>query len=254
MSHQGTRLRGPAAIVLAAWCGALTAGCAKGYVTPGAAVNLQAISDYSIREKFATRPASAFPARIAVVRVQGAGYYSYTAQGHGRGSFSVVTARDVEEDEHFDKLASLPRVAGLAAVNRLLLPDELHGVKDLRTACAGLHADMLLVYTFDTAFRVKDHDLGPLTIITLGFLPNKRAYVTTTASAVLYDVRTGHIYGLAEATCRTSHLAGTWSRQKVIDNARLDTERGAFAKLIDEFAATWAAVLKEYAPKTASSS
>lgn len=251
MNHPPTPPRNAPAIALAALCGALTAGCANRYVTPGAAVNLQAISEYSIREKFATRPASPFPARIAVVRVQGPGYYSHTAHGHGQGNFTVVTARDVEKDEHFDKLAALPHVAGLASLNRLLLPDELHGVKDLRAASAGLHADMLLLYTFDTAFRVKDHDLGPLTLITLGFLPNKRAYVTTTASAVLYDVRTGHIYGLAEATSRTSHLAGTWTTQDVIDNARLDTEKDAFAKLVDQFALTWAGVCKEYAAKPA---
>jgi len=237
-----------AGVVLIALCGVWLSGCA-GYVTPGRAVNLQAISEYNIQERFATKAAAPFPARIAVVRIQEAGYYSYTSRGFGRGAFSVVTAREVEKDEHFQRLASLPQVAGLAALNRLLLPEELRSVRDLRLACASLHADMLLVYTFDTAFRVKDHDVGPLGIITLGFLPNQQAFITTTASAVLYDVRTGHVYAVAEATNQTSHLASTWSKQDVVDSARLETEKAAFAKLVEQFAQVWEGVLKEYAPK-----
>jgi len=233
------------------WVALWSSGCST-YVTPGPAANLELISEYEIKERFKTEPAAPFPARIAVVRVQGPGYYNHTCESYGNGAFSVVTARDVEGEEGFEQLASLPRVAGLAMVNRLLLPEELHSVRDLRLACAGLHADMLLVYTFDTAFRVKDHDVGPLGVITLGFLPNKQAFVTTTASAALFDVRTGYIYGLAEATHTTCHLASTWSTGKAIDNARTETEQRSFSELIDEFAETWDGVLSEYAqPATA---
>jgi hypothetical protein len=48
------------------------AGCTR-YVTPGAGVNLEAIDDYGIKERFKTKPASPFPTRIAVVRVQQSG-------------------------------------------------------------------------------------------------------------------------------------------------------------------------------------
>lgn len=237
---------GPVAM-LALVSAATVCGCAAKYVTPGASVNLQAISEYDIKERFESRAASPFPARIAVVRVQEPGYRSYTTYGYGKGRFSVVTARDVERDEDFDRLASLPQVSGLATVNRLLLPANLESVKDLRLAAASLHADMLLVYTFDTAFNVKGRDLGPLTVITLGFLPNKKAFVTTTASAVLYDVRTGHVYGLAEASDTTSHIASTWSTEQVVDNARVETEKTAFTRLVNAFTETWDGVLKEYA-------
>jgi len=67
---------------------------------------------------------------------------------------------------------------------------------------------------------------------------------------VLYDVRTGYVYGLAEASHTTSHIASTWSKEQAIDNARLETEKEAFSKLIDEFGKTWNGVLKEYAQKT----
>lgn len=219
--------------------------CAK-YVTPGAAVNLEAISDYSIKERFQTKPASPFPARIAMVRVQKSGYYSHGNRGYGSGGFSVVTTRDIEKDEHLEKISSLPDVAGLGTINRLLIPSKLESVKDLRLAAASLHADMLLLYTLDTSFKIKGQALGPLSVITLGFLPNKKAFVTTTASAVLYDVRTGYVYGLAEGTHTTSHIASTWSKSQAIDNARLETEKEAFSKLIDEFTITWDGVLREY--------
>ncbi len=240
------------ALFLAIAATVILTGCAAKYVTPAAGVNLAAINDYSIEERFKTKPASPFPARIAVVRVQESGYYSHGNTSYGQGRFSIVTTRDIEKDEHFDKLSSLPDVAGLATLNRLLVPSQLNSVRDLRTGAASLHADMLLLYTLDTSFRLKGKSLGPLTAITLGFLPNKKAFVTTTASAVLYDVRTGHVYGMAEASHESSHIANTWSKSQAIDNARLETEKEAFAKMVDQFVETWDGILSEY--KTASGS
>jgi hypothetical protein len=222
-----------------------TVSCAK-YVTPGAGVNLDAINTQSIKESFETKPASPFPARIAVARIQQSGYYSHGNESYGEGNFSIVTSRDVEEDAHFAKLASLPDVAGLTTLNRLLLPSKLENIKDLRTAAASLHADMLFLYTLDTSFRIKGKSYGPLSLITLGFLPNKEAYVTTTASAVVYDVRTGYVYGMAEQTHKTSHKASMWSTAQAIDNARLETEKKSFDKLINEFSDVWIGILKEY--------
>jgi len=227
----------------------LAPGCGAQYVTPGAGVNLAAISDSDIRARFGTYPASPFPARLAIARVQQAGYYSHGNTSYGRGAFSVVTTRDIERDEHFETLAALPQVVGLGRISRLLLSEDLQSVKDLRLAAATLHADLLLVYTLDTSFRIRGQSLGPLTVVTLGFLPSKKATVTATASAVLFDVRTGHVYGLAEASHAASHLASTWTKEQAIDKARLDAETEAFAKLIDEFRGTWNGVLKEYAGK-----
>ena len=224
----------------------LFSGCAASYVTPGGGVNLRAIDDYSIRERFETKSAAVFPAQLIIVRVQEPGYYSHSTKAYGTGNYSIVTTRDVEKDEHFEKLASLPNVAGLGTLNRLLLPDNLDSVKDLRKGAASLHADLLLLYTFDTSFRVKDRNFGPFQVISLGFLPNKKAYVTTTASAVLYGVRTGHVYGMAESSHTTSVIANTWSTGNAVDTTRIETEGKAFEKLVDEFATTWSEILKEY--------
>ena len=116
----------------------------------------------------------------------------------------------------------------------------------MREAAASLHADMLLVYTLDTSFRVKGQSLGPLSLISLGFLPNKEANVTTTASGVVYDVRTGYIYGMIEQTHKTTQLASIWSTTQAIDNSRLETEKGAFNRLVNEFPDVWDGILKEY--------
>ena len=78
---------------------------------------------------------------------------------------------------------SLPLVAGVAFLNRLLLSERLESTKDLRQAAATLKTDMLLIYSIDTSFNVENTDVGPLGIITLGFLPTKNARVTATASA-----------------------------------------------------------------------
>ena len=220
--------------------------CAVKYVTPGGGVNLQAINEQSIKDRYETKPASPFPVRLAIVRIQQSGYYSHGNESYGSGKFSVVTTRDIEDDAHFDKLASLPDVAGLTTLNRLLLPSRLTGIKDLRNAAATLHADMLLAYTLDTSFRVKGRSLGPLSLISLGFLPNKEAFVTTTASAVVFDVRTGYVYGMAEQSHKTSHIASMWSTRQAIDNARLETEKASFDKLVDGFSDVWTGIVKEY--------
>ena len=221
-------------------------GCGTAYVTPGAGVSIHDISDGDVKESFETKPVSPFPARIAVVRVQQAGYYSYCNRGYGNGRFSVVTTRDIESDEDYQHIAALPKVAGVATVNQLLLPTNLNSVRDLRLAVAGLHADLLLVYTINTSFNIKGADLGPLAVVTLGFLPDKEAMVTSTASAALFDVRTGYIYALAESTCQESRIASVWSTQQAIDSTRLETEKKAFAKMLGEFDKAWKQTLDEY--------
>lgn len=238
----------PAHGLLAAFTAAVlsAAGCAT-YVTPGSGIAPSTLADWDIQELLERQPAAPFPARVAVVRVQGPGYTSYSSQSYGQGRYSVVTTRDVERDEHFERIAALPMVAGVAPLNRLIIPPRLSSDRELRQAAAAVKADLLLIYTLDTAFRVKDHDIGPLGTITLGILPSKEARVTTTASAAIYDVRTGFIYGLAEATARESQLASAWTSREAVDDSRQRAERGAFERLVDEITKTWSDVIAEHA-------
>lgn len=226
------------------------AGCAT-YQTPGAGVNVGNLSqaDGDIAEVMKREPAAAFPSRIAMARVESTGYSSRNNKCYGKGAFCVVTTRDIETDQDIERLGRLPMIAGVAAMSRILLPDTLNSIKDLRLAAANLKADLLLVYSVDTRFNVESTDIGPLALISLGFLPNKKAVVSTTASAALFDVRTGFVYGVAEATATEQQRATMWSSAEAIDSARLQTEAESFQKLLGEFEKLWKRVVEEHARK-----
>ena len=151
----------------------------------------------------------------------------------------------METDEDFARLVALPNVRAVAPINRMLIDGPLYDERDLRRAAARLKSDVLLLYTFDTQFYVKDF-AAPVTVFTLGLSPNRRAYVTTTASAILVDTRTGHVYGGAEASAKSDQLANGWTSEDAVDDTRLRTEKASFGKLLAEVEKTWAGVLREY--------
>lgn len=227
------------------------AGCGASYVTPAAGIDLSSFTESDIQALMDREPVAPFPARVAVARVQASGYRSYSGEAYGYGSYSVVITRDIETDEHFAKIAAWPMVSHIATLNRLLIPRQLESDKELRLAAARLKADILLMYTIDTTFRIRDHDIGPLGIITLGFLPNQESMVTTTASAAIYDVRTGFVYGIAEATAKHKQMSSIWTSQDAIDETRKRTETDAFESLLDELAKTWTLIIIEHARKPA---
>ncbi|MGI3129529.1 hypothetical protein ACRSLK_03905 [Halopseudomonas pachastrellae] len=220
-------------------------GCAT-YTTPAAGVNMSTLGDGDISELMSLEPAAQFPARLAVVRVQSSGYHSLTADSYGSGQFSVVTTRDIESAEDLERLANQEQLSAVASMTRLILPLELNTLRDLRLGAARLKADLLLVYTLDTSFNVESTTLGPLSAVTLGFLPNKQAFVSATTSALLVDVRTGFIYGAAEATERESQRATVWNSQDAIDSARQRAEAASFHTFVGEFERLWAATLAEH--------
>lgn len=222
-------------------------GCGASYVTPGGSVPLADLADTDINELLAKKPAARFPANIAVVRVQAPGYTSHNNSSYGTGRYSVVMTRDVEGDDDFERIEAMPMVSGLGPLSRILLPAELDSIKALRTAAARLKADVLLIYTFDTAFQAGEQHFRPLNVIALGFLPNKEVTVTTTASAAIFDVRTEFLYGLAEATAKESKYDSVWGSRDAVDDLRVATESKAFKALVPEIEKTWAGILREHA-------
>jgi hypothetical protein len=237
----------------------LTTGCSE-YVPPGRGANMNALglspqarrdaTDFNMRGAFERQPLAQFPASIAVARIQAPGYDSPTARGVGYGAYSLVTTRDIEKDDQFDRLAKLPMIKGVAPIGRLSLPSsDLRSDVELRQAAAQLQADMLLIYTIDTAFYVRDR-AKPLSIVTLGLSPNLQARVTTTASAVLLDTRNGYIYGSAEATCQDTQTAAAWTSKSAVDDLRLKTESNAFEKLVTNFEHLWPTVVHRHASST----
>lgn len=222
-------------------------GCAS-YTTPGGGVQLSALADADINELMSRKPAANFPANISVARVQAPGYQSYTVDSFGSGRYSVVTTREVESEDDFKKLSRLPMVAGIAPLNRILLPANLDSIKSLREASARLKADVLLIYTFDTSFHAGEQRFAPLNTIALGFLKNKKVTVTTTVSAAFFDVRTEYLYGLSEATVKESRQSSVWSTSAAVDDLRVVTEKAAFQQLVPEIENTWAEIAAQYAP------
>lgn len=234
-------------------------GCAS-YVTPGRGADLRAIAPEAgpggsggpttdpIAQAFNRQPTAKFPAGVAVARVQAAGYTSPTAKGWGNGRYSLVTTRDIEKPEQLDAVKSWPQLHGFAPLNRLLINDPLDSDQPLRQAAASLHADMLLIYTLDTTFKTEDKAV-PLSVVTLGLSPNQQVRLTTTASAVLLDTRTGFVYGVAEATAQQNRMTNAWQDAEATDTTRRATETEAFGKLMTELGTTWAGVVKTYAAK-----
>ena len=236
----------------------VAAGCASHYATPGRGVNLRDIStadaayapkeqgDPSIVAAMGTQPLAKFPTGVAVVRIQAPGYKSETAEGWGRGRYSIVTTRDIEAPADLERLGKLPMVSGIGPINRLLLPTQLESDRELREAAARMHADVLLVYTLDTTFLVEDK-AAPLSVVSLGLSPNQQAKVVCTASAVLLDTRNGYLYGVAEATDRQDQLASAWTSGAAVDQSRRRAEAKAFAKLVGELEKAWTGVVATYA-------
>lgn len=240
----------PACCLTIAVAAILSGGCAS-YRTPGGGADFAIFADQDIQTILERKPVSPLPANLAVVRVQEPHYWSYTAKGSGRSGFSVVTVTDVEEQKDFDQLTDLPEITHVVKLNRLLLSDKLKSDRQLRQGAAALHTDMILVYTFDTHFFVGDA-LKPLTVISLGLSPNKDIRVTTTASAILMDVRTGYVYGSCEMTTRHKQLASGWTSRDAVDRSRLQTERRAFEGLLGEFAQLWKGVVETHKKTLAS--
>jgi hypothetical protein len=224
----------------------LVTGCTH-YVTPGGPVNFDDINRPDIADIMSRKPSPHFPANVAIVRVQAPQYRSYSADGYGAGRYSVVTTQELLSDETVQGFSTWTSIAGVAPVSRLLLPSKLESLDDLRLAAAKVQADILLSYTIDTTFRVRgDRAFGPLTVISLGLIPDRDAYVTATASAIFTDVRTGYTYGVAEATAKASGLTNAWGSSDTIDKKRREAEGRAFASMLAEAKKTWDGFTKQY--------
>ncbi len=228
-----------------------TSGCAS-YIAPGAKADLQAFAPANIQEGFAVKASAPFPASIAMVRVQAADCSNHnirqTGAASGSGRYSVITTKEVEDDVYLDRVAKLPKVLGTVAINRLLLPPKLESDKEIREAASRLQADLIFLYTFDTAFHNTDQ-AKPLTVITLGLSPTRKISVTTTASALLMDTRTGYIYSAYETTTKAGTLSTSWGSSDAADESRQRSEKEAFSKLIGEFEMSWPKLLDKHVKK-----
>lgn len=231
--------------------GLLLGGCSQRYVTPGGGADMSVLfetADEEIQEIVSRHPASPLPVNLVMLRLQDGGYWSYSVREEyiQRGRYRIITTRDIEEDRDYERIRRLPNLAQVGPINRMLLPHEIRTEKDLRAAAARLRADMLFLYTVDTKYW-SDDMAKPLSVITLGFSPNVNLHMVTTVSGVLYDVRTGFVYGTVEATEKQDQLTSWWANSDSVDQARLRVERIAFEKMLDEFSSMWVQVVVDLA-------
>jgi len=238
-------------------------GC-ESYTVPGPGARMETfgvvpagerdqLTDRQIKQELNRKPLATFPANICVAHVQGTSYRNAYGQAYGRGAYSVVTSREIETEEHFKRLASMPDVQGVATMSRMLLPADLHSDMELRQAAAKLHTQILLIYTYDTDFY-DENSASPLDVVTLGFGSHKKVRITSTASAALLDVRNGYVYGVAEATAKHEQDTSSWNNQEKADESRRRAETEAFNSLLNELAITWSGVIQTYGtPRTTAS-
>jgi len=248
--------------VICCFIGGIVLGGCSSYVTPGRGARMELFeekmvatqpqapkvekpSDITIVER---KPTAEFPASIVVVRVQEPGYKSETVEGFGGGSYSVITVRDMEKDEDFEHLGKLGDLKQIAPMSKLLLPSGFQSDKELRSVAARLQADMVLIYTVDTAFLNTDNSTL-LSVITLGFGPTVKLRVITTVSALLMDTRTGYIYGMVEETAREETTTAYIPTINACEQLRLKTERKAFEQLVSRFERLWPDIVKQYKPQ-----
>jgi hypothetical protein len=225
---------------------ALVSACAT-YVTPGAGVRLKLPStpEEDAGALTAVEPAAAFPARIAIARVQDAGYIAKGTMCAGSGKYCLVVTREAQMENEAQRIARFPMVAGLAPiVSPASAP--LQSYADLRAMAQSHDAGILLLYSLDTAFRVDTKAFGPMDVISLGMTPKKNTRVTTNATSLLLDVKTGFVYGVAEATATEENSASTWTSAEKADAVRLRTETAAFERLLTEVEKLWTGIAKEH--------
>lgn len=232
-------------VVVAVGFFALFSGCST-YIPPSGRADLSAISSSTMQESFAAKPAAAFPANIAAVRVQAPRYRNYFTDReggvYGEGRYSVITVKEVEDQTDLERISKLPDVGGLVSISRLLLPQTLKSDRELREAAARLKADMLLLYTFDTSFHDNDQSVA-LNVITLGLSPTRRVFVHVAASALLIDTRTGFVYAALDSNEKRDVRTNAWESRETADRARRDAEQAAFKSLAGEFEKNWSRIV-----------
>lgn len=75
---------------------------------------------------------------------------------------------------------------------------------------------------------------------------DRETVVNTTASAVFVDVRTGFVYGVAEASASEKQITNAWDSVNAADQGRVNTEREAFDRLLRELERTWTRIVTEH--------
>ncbi|RYD65005.1 MAG: hypothetical protein EOP83_08360 [Verrucomicrobiaceae bacterium] len=175
----------------------------------------------AIEDSSHSRPTVRFPARVAVVRIEGSS-----------SGFRMIPETDVEQSEHAAAASALPGVAGLVSLNRVALISEVKSYRELDTEARKVGADLVAIYRFEATDRSSDVFL-PLSVATLGLAPTNSYTVTATATLMVRDARTGYLYGVLEESATNKGLTAGMD----LHNAQERSKRSAKKKALDQLTA-----------------
>ena len=240
----------------------LLTGCASSYVVTPSGADLselgmspqvdpatrRAQTDGDIAQTLALRPLAQFPASIAVVRVQKATDASRShGVSFGRSALVPIAERTVETDEHLATLRALPEVRDIARLNRLVL-GSAQTDRELRAAAAKLHADLLLVYTINTAVYRENHN-EPINIVHLGLFSSRKFRVESTVTALLLGTHNGYVYATAEVAEDQDITDNAWRNTRQIEQTVEQMEQQAFDQLVTSFVTSWPQLIQAHTGK-----
>ncbi len=177
------------------------------------------------------RPTVRFPARVAVARINPSG-----------GGFSLEDSTQGEKPEHAAKVAALPGISGVVALNRLALKSHVDSYRELDREALKLGADLLAVYRFDSSEDIQDAFV-PLTVVTLGLAPNHTHKTTTVATLMVRDARTGYIYGVMEERADSGGLTAGMDVANAVQRDKRHSRDKAMDQLVEKLPAFWGGVL-----------
>ncbi len=178
--------------------------------------------DLDIMNIAAIEPNLRFPARIGLARIENGRLTSVPAD-------EAVLWQDMAERQG-DRYGEFVPVSPLiASMVRSTDKSNLENVVNtIRKGAARQHVDYVLTYEVIQVDARKSNALrtGDLTVLGLFILPSREIKVSSTASALLLDVRNGYPYATATAFSEdkgTSTFAGRHSKQdKLSERGRLE--------------------------------
>lgn len=220
--------------------------CSAPPKSPRSGINVSTLAadGGDINEAMSRRRKARWPARMAFARIQRTGYDG-GAPCQGSGEYCFVTTREFETDEDFARLKKMRQVSSLTPLKRLLIPQDLSSMEQLRAAAKTMKTNVLLVYTIDTKFKVDDTQHQSISVVTLGFLATKKARVDTTATAAIVDVANGAVLGVAEGIAFDEQKASNWSTDGKLKASRAQVERKAFEELLGDIGRVWKSAIRK---------
>ncbi|SER06818.1 hypothetical protein SAMN04488038_11531 [Solimonas aquatica] len=226
----------------------LCAACSTAaYRTPGGPAPLADIGRSEAQLLIAQPPSPRFPVRLSLVRVQAPAYQSFSGKALGSGRYSVLPVPGLPDAQPLAAVASWPKVAAAAPLDLTLLPSRLESLEDLRLAAAKTQADVLMVYTLDTAFARHGEPYAPRAELKLDpKSPPQDLVIQSQALALFIDVRTGYQYAQVQARTQLGELTAALASAAALDDKRREAEQAAFAALLQQAQQAWNGIASRY--------